>query len=476
MEEEMTLDIRELLSILRERLKLIVFITLIVTIMSAVISVFVLTPVYEAKVSVVIGKEAGVSDNSSYDLSDVTMYQKLVKTYAKVARSENVAERALDLMDIDLTTDELLEMISISPQEDTQIMDINVRSINPEEAKKIVASITIAFIDRAEELIPNGNIEILDQPKIPKKPVKPNKKLNILIAFFLGLMISVGLVFVLEYLDNSIKTKEEVEKYIDLPVVGIIPERVGEQGEKEFLEVKIEPKSVSAEAFRTLRTNIQYSFIDKEVKTIMITSSGISEGKSSISANFTLTLVNSNKKVLVIDCDMRKPSIHRKMKISNSKGLSDFLTGKVAFEEAVQEVETNLYVMTSGLVPPNPSEMLSSNKMREFLVSMKNEFDYIIIDTPPIIAVTDAQVLASTVDGVILVVASNQADKDAVVRAKELLVMANANILGVVLNKTKSLIGKGYEYRNQYYYYNEENKNKKGKRKGLIKKLFKKGK
>lgn len=473
MEEEMTLDLRRISYILRKRLKLIVFITLIVTIMSAVISVFALTPVYEAKISVVIGKAAGISDNSSYNLSDVTMYQKLVKTYAKVAKSENVAESALDLMDIDLTTEELLEMLSVSPQEDTQIMDINVQSINPEEAKKIVSSITIAFIERAEELIPNGNIEILDQPKIPKKPVKPNKKLNVLIAFFLGLMISVGLVFVLEYMDNSIKTKEEVEKYLDLPVVGIIPEHVSEQGEKEFLEVTIEPKSVSAEAFRTLRTNIQYSSIDKEVKTIMLTSSGTSEGKTSTSGNFAFILANSNKKVLVIDCDMRKPSIHRKLRISNSKGLSDFLTGKVTFEEAVQLVETNLYVMTSGLVPPNPSEMLSSNKMREFLVSVKNEFDYIIIDTPPIIAVTDAQVLAGIVDGVILVVALNEADKDAVVRAKELLVMANANILGVVLNKTKSLIGKGYDYRNQYYYYdreNEKSRNKTKKRKGLFKK------
>jgi capsular polysaccharide biosynthesis protein len=151
------------------------------------------------------------------------MYQKLVKTYAEVAKSRAVAQSTLNVIGTDITVDELLEMLTVTPQEDTQLMDISVKSTDPEEAKIIVEALTNDFIVRAEKLISNSNIEILDIPEVPKKPIAPNKSLNVIITFFLGLVVSMGLVLIREYMDNTVKTKEEVEKTLNLPVIGLIP-------------------------------------------------------------------------------------------------------------------------------------------------------------------------------------------------------------------------------------------------------------
>ncbi|GAA0182403.1 YveK family protein [Clostridium sediminicola] len=228
MEEEISLDLRELFFILRKRITLIVSITLLATVISALVSVFVLTPIYEAKMSVVIGKATDINEELSYNLNDVNMYQKLVSTYAVIAKSKVVSEKAVNLMDTDLTADKVREMLAVTPQNNTQIVDLKVQSKDPEEAKEIVSKITIAFINRAEKLIPNGNIEVLDKAELPKNPIKPNKTLNVAITFILGLMVSVGIVFILEYMDNTVKTKEDIEKYVGLPVIGIIPEHVAE--------------------------------------------------------------------------------------------------------------------------------------------------------------------------------------------------------------------------------------------------------
>ncbi len=229
---------------------------------------------------------------------------------------------------------------------------------------------------------------------------------------------------------------------------------------------KNDPKSMASEAYRTLRTNIQYSSVDEEIKTLLITSAGPTEGKSSTTGNLAITLANAGNRVVVVDCDMRKPTIHKKMKISNKAGLSNFLAGEVELLEVIQKYEKNMYVITAGSIPPNPSEILESNKMNDFIKKMKNEFDYVIIDSPPIIAVTDAQVLAPKVDGVILVVASKQADKEATIRAKELLQKVQANLIGAVLNKVEFTSGKGYKskYGYQYYYYGESEDNSKKKK------------
>lgn len=221
------------------------------------------------------------------------------------------------------------------------------------------------------------------------------------------------------------------------------------------LIVKNDPKSPVSEAYRTLRTNIQFANLDDNIKTILVTSSGPGEGKSTTATNLALTLAETGSKVIIIDCDLRKPNVHKQFGISNVKGLSNILAKGTLFEDACNKFMDNLTVVTSGTIPPNPAEMLASNKMKLFLQDLNDKYDYIIIDTPPVIAVTDAQILAAGADGVLLVVSSKQADRDAAIRAKTLLLKVNAKILGVLLNKVDKKSRSSYGY---YYYYGKEGK------------------
>jgi capsular exopolysaccharide synthesis family protein len=219
------------------------------------------------------------------------------------------------------------------------------------------------------------------------------------------------------------------------------------------LIVQKNPKSPISEAYRTLRTNIQFSSFESDIKTILITSSGPSEGKTTTSGNLALTFAQSGKKVLLVDCDLRRPSVHKKFMISNQIGLSNLLINNLKLEDVAVNYIDNLYILTSGTIPPNPAEMMGSKKMKAFIEEVREKFDYIILDTPPVIAVTDAQILSTMADGVLLVVSSGQAEKEAAERAKELLMNVKANILGVVLNKVEINSRKSYGY---YYYYGND--------------------
>jgi len=210
--------------------------------------------------------------------------------------------------------------------------------------------------------------------------------------------------------------------------------------------VENKPKSIVAEAYRTLRTNIQYSSFDKEIKTIAITSAEMAEGKSTIAGNIALTFAQSEKKVILIDCDLRKPSVHKNFKASNLVGISEVLLGKATIEESVQKRNDNLYFLTSGKIPPNPSEMLASSAMTELIEKLKEEYDIIVLDTAPIRVVTDAQILSTKVDGTILVVRAEITKKDVVIEAKNLLDKVGANIIGTVLYAVKNKSGKYYYY------------------------------
>lgn len=210
--------------------------------------------------------------------------------------------------------------------------------------------------------------------------------------------------------------------------------------------VEKQPKSIAAESYRTLRTNIQYSSFDKEYKVIMVTSSEPGEGKSTTAGNLALCLAQGDKKVILVDCDLRKPSLHKKFKVSNIIGLSDVIIGKEELVTAIHRYNKNLVILTSGKIPPNPSEMLSSKTMTGLLEELKNNFDYIILDTPPVQAVTDSQILSTKADGTIIVVKAERTKKDSVENSINLLKKVNANIIGTVLNGVDNS-------RNKYYYY-----------------------
>lgn len=208
---------------------------------------------------------------------------------------------------------------------------------------------------------------------------------------------------------------------------------IGKEVSNGFV-VEDDPKSIVAEAYRTLRTNIQYSSFDKEIRTIAITSAEQSEGKSTVSGNLALSFAQNERKVILLDCDLRKPSVHENFKISNVKGLSEVLLGKTDLDEVIQKRNENLDVLTSGKIPPNPSEMLSSIAMTDLIEDLRELYDIIILDTAPLKLVTDAQILSTKVDGTILVTRAEETKRESVIEAKNLLTKVGANIIGTVLH------------------------------------------
>ena len=215
--------------------------------------------------------------------------------------------------------------------------------------------------------------------------------------------------------------------------------------------VEKKPKSVAAEAYRSLRTNIQYSSFDNKYQTLVVTSANPGEGKTTVAGNLALVLAQGESKVLLVDCDMRRPSIHKKLRISNTYGISDLLVGNKNMESVEHKYKKNLTVVSAGKIPPNPAEMLASKAMTAFLEEMKKHFDYIVLDTPPLQAVTDAQILSTKVDGTLIVVRAGVTKKEAVHNAISIINKVNGNIIGTVLNGADNSRDK------YYYYYGDEN-------------------
>ena len=216
-----------------------------------------------------------------------------------------------------------------------------------------------------------------------------------------------------------------------------------------MLIVERKPKSIEAEAYRSLRTNIQYSSFDKKYQTLVVTSANPGEGKSTVSGNLALVLAQGESKVLLVDCDMRRPSVHKKFRISNTYGISDLLVGNKKMESVAHKYNDNLTIVPSGKIPPNPAEMLGSKAMTAFLEEMKKHFDYIVLDTPPLQAVADAQILSTKVDGSLIVVRAGVTKKDAVHNAVSIINKVNGTIIGTVLN------GADNSKEKYYYYYGE---------------------
>ncbi len=224
-----------------------------------------------------------------------------------------------------------------------------------------------------------------------------------------------------------------------------------ESAERPGLVVLNKPSSVVSEQFRTVKTNIQFSMVDETLRTIVVTSAGPASGKSTIAANLAATFASNEKKVLLVDADLRKPTVHKTFKVRNNDGLTTLLTDRNAsLEEVIYRTHSDgLYVLTSGAIPPNPAELLASKRMEEIRQEMLDYFDLIIFDTPPLLAVTDAQVMASRSEGVIFVIPQGQANKEEVIKAKDLLEKVQANVLGAILNR----VDKSDD--SYYYYYGE---------------------
>jgi polysaccharide biosynthesis transport protein len=300
-----------------------------------------------------------------------------------------------------------------------------------------------------------GQLEIIDRARPPLSPYKPNVRRSLMLGILLGAFGGVGLAFLLEYMDNTVKNPDEFSLRHRIPVLGLIPFREKKSDEEDLPFIVFnEPRAPMSEAIRTTMFSIGLSSSEEPPKTMLVTSVLPDVGKSTLAANFSLSLLSSNARVLLIDTDLRKPTLHKIFGFAdNSPGLSSFLAGTANVEEVIRKTGyDNLYYIPSGPIPPNPPELLASSRMRNFIISAARKFDYVIIDSPPFQGFAEILILSSMVDGVILVSELNRTPRDGVEYFKKAVSNVGGRILGVLINKTGKG-GKGYSYYGGYRYH-----------------------
>jgi succinoglycan biosynthesis transport protein ExoP len=328
---------------------------------------------------------------------------------------------------------------------------------NMELHKLLNAKITGETIDLS---IPKLTmVTIIDQAKVGKSPVRPNKTLNIILGIVIGLMVGVGLAFFIEYLDTSVKTIDDVERALQAPVLGVIPQNVGyliEEG----------AESQHAEAYRVLRTNLLFSRKDERLNSIVVVSAGAGEGKSTTVVNLATVFAQSGQRVLLVDSDLRRPTLHKVLKVSNSLGLTNYLLKQNTLEEVIQRTSIpTLDLLASGKLPSSSMNILGSASMKNMVAELKQRYDFVFFDSPPIMGVSDAAVLASEIDMVIQVIQYRRYPQPMNIRAKQMIEKVGGTLVGIVLNNINMSQDESYYYYSGYYhgyyYYskNEEEQN-----------------
>jgi polysaccharide biosynthesis transport protein len=294
-------------------------------------------------------------------------------------------------------------------------------------------------------------VEVVDKARAGKSPVRPDKTLNIVLGIIVGLVVGVGLAFFIEYLDTSVKTIDDVERALQAPVLGVIPQNVGSLADEEGMD------SQYAEAYRVLRTHILFSRKDENLNTLAVVSAGAGEGKSTTTLNLATTFAQSGQRILVVDSDLRRPTLHKILRVSNSLGLVSYLLKQHTLEEVIQKTKVPMLdFMASGKLPSSSMGILNSPRMKELITELKLRYDFIFFDSPPIMGVSDASILASEVDMTIQVIQYRRYPQPMNIRAKQMIEKVGGNLLGIVLNNINMSQDEGYYYYSGYYhgYYN----------------------
>ncbi len=323
------------------------------------------------------------------------------------------------------------------------------------------------LVERMREVDLSGdyaktNVEVVETAHVPKVPVAPNKARLMLLSAFLGLLMGVGLAFFLEHLDDTVRTPEDMEERVGLPVLGFVPAMSSHNGAADGFSYRgmvcaLNPTSSVTEAYRSIRTSLFFSAHADESTTLVVTSGGPNDGKTTTATNLALVMAQSGKRVLLVDADFRRPMVHKIFGLNDGMGATNVLVGQAALEQAVQKAHSNghvienLDILVAGPKPPNPAELLDSQSMRQLLAEARRTYDRVIVDTPPVLFVADASIVGAISDGVVMVVKSAANSRSLARRAKEQLEGVNARILGGILNDVR-VSRLGYYYSDYYHY------------------------
>lgn len=449
------INIKDFFNYLKRYIVAFVIVIIVAVIGVLVYDKVVKKPIYQAQTTVVIAKSDS-SDGASTSLNEINASQKLVTTYGEIAKSELVLNRVIENLGLHVSAKELGKQLTIKPVDDTSILSITAKDESARLAATIANEIADVFASEVVEIYKIENVTQLSVAVVPEQPANNTLTKDLLLAVVIAVIAVGGFAFLKFYLDDTIKHSDDVEKIIGLPVTGtILRSDVKSKKARGELIVERSPKAVVSENIKSLRTNLQFTAVDKDLKTILVTSTNASEGKSFISSNLAISFAQAEKKVLLVDCDLRKGRLHRVFDIPNTSGLSNLLAGDLrSLGRYIRTTKIkNLDMITCGTYPPNPSELLASKKNKRLVKMMCDHYDMVIFDGAPVGGLADSVILSSLVDETLIVVREGGTNRSDLLAAKDALEKVGAKTAGLVFNMINR---KASKYYNTYYYYSDE--------------------
>ncbi|MBP1549227.1 MAG: polysaccharide biosynthesis tyrosine autokinase, partial [Oscillospiraceae bacterium] len=476
-----TLDLGYLFSILKKHLVIIIIVGIISGAAGFSGAYFLIPKKYESKALLYV--ENSQQNTDTVNINDITAAQKLVNTCQIIFKSGAIMDNLIANLNLPYTKDELDEMIVASSVNGTEVMELCVECGSPQEAEQIVNEWVDLSKQEFSRIIKSGSIEVVDFGEVNTTPSFPNVPLVTVAIFVLGIVISYIIVFLNDMFDIAIKQDDNLVQIYDVPVFAEIndfeivsnakygygygkkpkqkTQHENNAGMSERFITEDTPFAI-VEAYNTARTNTMFAVSTGKSKIIAVTISNPSEGKSTTCANFAISFANAGNKVLLVECDLRKPTVAKNFAIKPKNGLSSILGGFCSVNDAINaDVLSNLDIITAGDIPPNPSELLGSQAMRTFLAASSEIYDYVFLDTPPVNVVTDSQLMNDVIAGIVFVVKEKSTTHPDIQSALDKIRLANGKVLGFV--KTfgsvgkKGRYGKKYAYKDYKYGYSAQN-------------------
>ena len=472
---EVEVDLQRLVGDIWKKRWLVMCVAVLCAVLTLVGTILFITPEYESAAMFYVNNNALSLGDTSLSISsgDLTTSRNLVDSYLVILDSRESLTAVIDYAGVNRSVKEVRKMISAAAVNETEIFEVVVTSTDPQEAEKIASAIAYILPKRISSIIEGTSAKVVDSAVVPVKPSSPSYTRNTFIGALLGVVLVVMVIAIKNIFGTLIRTEEDISQCCKYPVLASVPDMVmQDKGGYNYSYDRKKPDAKSSgtrtkaalmgrgmsfsasESYKLLRTKLQFSFADEATGRVIGVSSAMSgEGKSLTSVNLAYSLAELDQKVLLIDCDMRRPTLAEKLKIQKKPGLSSLLTGQSSLEEliqycGIQDDENAFQVIAAGQNPPNPIELLSSEKMKKTLEELRRRYDYIILDLPPVGEVSDAMSVAKQMDGVLLVVRQNYGDRIALMDTVRQFEFVDARILGVVYNCTNEAGGKY----NKYYY------------------------
>jgi receptor protein-tyrosine kinase len=413
------------------------------------------TPTYTSSTQLFVSTTS--SDDASVYQGNIFSQQR-VASYVEILTSQRLAGRVIEQLGLQESSATLAQSITAATVPDTVLLDVSVVRTSPTEARDIAAAVGQQFSLMVTELeTPDGataspvTVTVIEDPEVVSAATSPRPMRNVALGLLVGIVLGGAAAMVRERMDNTVKTPDDIEKLTGVAVVGALTEDPGISENGVISDDN--GYSETAEAYRQIRTNLQFVDVDEPARTIVVTSSLPGEGKTTVAVNLAVVLAQSGARVALIEADLRRPRVTRYLGIISGAGLSNVLAGSARYEEVVQSIgEGHLSVLAAGPMPPYPSEMLGSKHMRSLLEEVRQTNDYVIIDAPPLLPVTDGAVLSKVADGALLVARHGMTTRAQLDQAVGALEHIDAKLLGVVLNRIPPKAAEGYGYGYNYAY------------------------